>query len=301
SLVLLKLMSLYVWNISFTGNMEYSDQLLAKFLKGQSYRMGMRIEDIDCDGIESRLRNQFDNITWVSAEIRGTRLIIHIKENDGVSVTAADEKRERSSIYSDYEGTVVSIITRKGTPLVKVGDTVSAGDELVSGKVEFKNDAGEIVSEEAVYADAKVVIRTRIMYSDAVKRVQEQKIYTGRTKCYRIVGVSDKYVKLGLGKVKYSEYDCVTENDNMKLSNDFCLPIWHGKSTYYEYNIQSVEMSDSELEMQLKERLITYLHKLEENNVQICSNRVNINLNSSSGIMEGIIEADVTEGSNNRQ
>lgn len=301
SLVLLKLMSLYVWNISFSGNTEYTDELLTKFLNEHSYKLGMRIEDINCDGIESSMRNQFENITWVSAEIRGTRLIIHIKENDGVITKAVDNKREQNSIYSDYDGVVVSVITRKGTPMVKKGDTVAAGDELVSGKIELKNDSGEVVSQEDVFADGQVVIKTQIKYTDTVNRVQEQKVYTGQTKTYSLLGASYKYIRLGIGKVKYKEYDCVTESDNMLLSEDFCLPVWYGKCTYYEYKTSSVELSDSQIENQLKERMITYLHKLEENNVQICSNRVNININSNSGIMEGIIEADVTEGSNNKR
>ncbi len=33
-------------------------------------------------GLRKRLRKQFPEITWTSAEVKGTRLIIHIKENE---------------------------------------------------------------------------------------------------------------------------------------------------------------------------------------------------------------------------
>lgn len=301
SMVLVKIMSLYVWNISFTGNTEYTDELLIKYLKEQAYDTGMKIKDIDCDGIESSMRNQFENITWVSAQISGTRLIIHIKENDGTRQVYDYAQKQQSSLYADYDGTVVSIITRSGTPMVKVGDTVTVGQEIVSGYIELCNDAGEVVSIEEVGADAKVVIRTEIPYTDTVLRNREEKVYTGRTKSRKIIGVADKSVKLGFDFKRFQEYDCVTESSNMKLSQDFCLPVWYGECMYYEYNLEPVQLTDSQLELQLKNRLIAYLHKLEQNNVQIYSNRVNIKLDSNSGIMDGIIEAEVTEGSNSRQ
>lgn len=297
SLVILKVLSLYVWNISFEGNIEHTDQMLLRFLNENQYEMGMRICDVDCNAIEKAVRNNYEDITWVSAQISGTRLIVHIKENDGfLSVTNKNEDVQ-DRITASCEGQVVSMITRRGTPLVQVGDMVTPGQELVTGMVSIKNDADEIVAEEMVGADADIVIRTSIAYSDTVDRNQKQKIYSGRTYSKKLFGIPNRYLKFGFVFSEFQEYDIVTEVNNIRLVDDFYTPLWYGKCTYYEYQYETVERSDSELEAILKNRLIVYLNKLEEKNMQIVSNRVNIRFEINSCMMEGVIEADVLEGS----
>lgn len=297
SLVIIKVLSLYVWNISFTGNTEYTDQMLTRFLNSYHYRMGMKISDIRCDDIESELRSSFEDITWVSAQISGTRLIVHIKENDGFTEKVKADGQTPQSIYADCEGTIVSMVTRKGTPLVKTGDLVSVGDELVSSIVEYHNDAGEVIQSENVCTDADIVIRTALTYEDSMNRIQQKKIYTGRTKTKQMIGIPEHFLEYGLSLSKLGDYDIVTEKENWKLGSDFYLPVWSGKRIYYEYIYEPVKLTDEELEEQLTERLHSYLSDLEENGVQIRSNRVNMKSEENSCIMEGIIEADVTEGS----
>ena len=102
--------SLYVWDISFTGNYRYTHSSLCKYLAGQGVYSGMQIRSVDCDSIETALRNDYPDITWVSAEISGTRLIVHIKENDGRRYTDRQHtKRYRGNLFrcgyiDDYTG-----------------------------------------------------------------------------------------------------------------------------------------------------------------------------------------------------
>ena len=70
-----------------------------------------------------------------------------------------EEKEEQAeSIICKTTGTVESMVVRQGTPMVKVGDEVAAGDLLVEGFYRIKNDAGEIVRYEGVAADADIYI-----------------------------------------------------------------------------------------------------------------------------------------------
>ena len=47
-------------------------------------------------------------------------------------------------ICANKAGTVVSIITREGTPLVQVGDETEVGDVLIRGEVEIFDNEGNV-------------------------------------------------------------------------------------------------------------------------------------------------------------
>ena len=77
----LYLVSFYIWDISFEGNHRFTDDMLNEYLKTIPVYYGMRKSKISCDELEAGIRNYFTEITWVSAEIKGTMLTIQLKEN----------------------------------------------------------------------------------------------------------------------------------------------------------------------------------------------------------------------------
>ena len=129
---LLQIMSMFVWEIEVDGNSYYTDNVIVSYLQGNDVYVGCRMSKVMCDSLEQKIRKDFDDITWVSAEKSGTKLIVHIKENDGDNV--AGKAKSPSDIIASSDGVVESIVTRCGTPLVKKGDEVKTGDVLVSGR-----------------------------------------------------------------------------------------------------------------------------------------------------------------------
>ena len=91
----LYVMSLFVWDIDFAGNMRYTDSYLLQFVKNEGYKPGMNFKCVACDRLEKRLRNEFDDITWVSARLEGTRLVVEIEENN-----TASTKKKRSKHHA---------------------------------------------------------------------------------------------------------------------------------------------------------------------------------------------------------
>ena len=86
------------------------------------------------------IRKKYQDITWVSAKIEGTRLYIEVQERpEGRNIRRRRVRTSGCACRSDCfpDGVVVSITTRAGTPQVLAGDTVSEGDVLVSGTVEL--------------------------------------------------------------------------------------------------------------------------------------------------------------------
>ena len=74
--VYLYVMSLFIWNISFEGNWHYSRETLLDYLETQDVRYGMVKFGISCDELEEGIRSAFPEVTWVSARVSGTRLLV---------------------------------------------------------------------------------------------------------------------------------------------------------------------------------------------------------------------------------
>ena len=114
------------------GNTKYTDSTLLHFLEEKGYVHGMKKSGIVCEEIEKDIRGRYGDITWVSAQISGNRLIIRIKENqiiDAEGTPASDESGTGMDLTASKNGTVVSVITRTGTPKVHPGDSVEKGQE----------------------------------------------------------------------------------------------------------------------------------------------------------------------------
>ena len=80
--VLLYLMSDHIWAIDVEGNHRYTEDTLLQFVASTGISHGMKRDAVSCEELEKAIRNQYEDITWVSARIDGTRLVVQIKEND---------------------------------------------------------------------------------------------------------------------------------------------------------------------------------------------------------------------------
>ena len=105
--ILLYVMSLFLWEIEFQGNVRYSDDTLARCLKGQEIACGIPKSRIDCEKLEHELRSAFPEITWVSAQLSGPRLLIRIRENEAVSQPAEDEGEPADLVLFSLDETSV--------------------------------------------------------------------------------------------------------------------------------------------------------------------------------------------------
>ena len=119
---LIYLFSLHIWNITIVGGQNYTEERLIKYLKEENIYIGKKVKEIDCRRIEENIRENYTDIGWVSAEIKGTNLIIKIRET--VIPSPAISRTNPTHIIAKKDGIISVMVTRTGTPLVEVGDVV---------------------------------------------------------------------------------------------------------------------------------------------------------------------------------
>jgi len=292
SAAILYTLSLFVWDISFEGNIAYTSSFLSKYLNDKGITIGSQIKNINCEELEHMIRSDYTDITWVAAKITGTSLVVSIKENDGAIQASDDYFNDASGamdIVATENGVVNSIITRSGTPKVAVGDEVQEGQVLVSGIVEVYDDFGAVASTYNVKADADIYIDTQIEYYDELVLAHKVKNYTGREKHDYYIDLPDYEIMIGIHFSKYEEYDSIMEVCPLVIGDSFFLPVSLGKKTTREYKTETTNYSDDEANTILKEKFNVYLNELKENDVQIIDNNVKIVPNEKLYKCEGTL------------
>lgn len=265
--VLLWLLSRFLWNISFDGNSLHTDEEIRSFLEENDVTVGIWLRDVSCEDIEVLIRNQFFDITWVSAELSGTRLTIHIKENYDMEI--AQEEEDPYSLVAEKDAVITRIVTRAGTAMVKAGDTVSAGDELVSGIIRKYDEYGEEVLVEFVNADADIFGQTIYTYTDEFSMKYNKKVYTGtETKAF-FLRIRKRQYTFFLSKPSYEMYDKEENVSQLHIGYGLYFPICTGTALYREYELEKSVFTQDEAKALAKIRYADFLEELEEKGVVI--------------------------------
>lgn len=288
---LIYLLSLRIWNIHVEGNTAYSTQTILTFLEENEIYHGISKKDVNCSGIAAMLRRQFPDITWVSARIEGTRLILEMKENlenrDQEEDTVEDEKP--CDIVAPKAGKIVSIITRAGVPQVTQGQTFKKGDILVSGTIEIKNDAQEVTGYEYVAADADIYADTTYSYYDEFPLNYKERVYTGENSRNFFFTAFQYRIDLGFPPSDDLTYDQITTTSFVYLTENFLLPFSYGTTETCPYRILNKKYTREEAQEKANAHLYTFLKNLTQKGVEIYRKDVKIDTSANTCVMKGKI------------
>lgn len=288
------LLSLCIWRIDVNGNQELSRNTIISYLEEEEIRLGSRIKTLDCKKIAADLRNRFSVITWVSVEQTGTLLRITLQENadhedpllksedagqpSGTenARTYGDSISQGADLIADYDGTVHSVLTRRGTALVKEGDAVKAGDILVSGELEIMDDNGELAVRHYTQADADVYLEISDSYTDQVKMEYTVPEYTGKQKKRYYLKILGHWFSALPSKDCYENQDLLLSENQICLPGEFYLPASLGTVTIREWKNMVKMYREEEAKALLNQRLEKFILEKQEKGVQIFKKNVRI-------------------------
>lgn len=288
--LLLYILSLFIWNISFEGNSHYTRENLLGYLESEGIRYGMRKKGISCEQLEENIRSRFPEITWVSARVSGTRLLIKIKENEVLfSIPQKDESP--CDLVAEKRGTITSMIVRQGKAQVAVGDTVEQGQVLVASKLPVMNDSGEVVRNAYVHADADVWASTEYTYQETLPRLYTVSVKTGRKRPGGSIRIGPWQWVFLFPVWGDNPWNYVSETTQLCLMEDFYLPVYFEQITGEEYISYERPYTSKEAQEAARGLEEKYIKNLLQKGVQIIENNVKIQENGSFYIIEGQVAA----------
>ena len=286
-LLLLFICSGRIWNIHVEGNVQNSTPEILEFLGQQGISHGIRKSRINCGEIAASVRQNYPEITWVSARIEGTRLILTVEE--GIFVQEKEEEQpEPCSIVADEGGTIIKMVTRAGIPQMKPGDVCKEGDILVLGRLDLRNDSQEIVRYEYVHADADVYIKRNLSYYAELPMEYETEVPLGKENKGGYLKAGDWYFQWG-GQGGDGQHRIVEEYP-LRITENFVLPVSMGKISVKAYEKQKKTYTEKEAKAEAFRELQEYEEKLMEKGLQISANNVKIEVDHKTCVSSGTLE-----------
>lgn len=289
-------MSGFIWNVDIQGNLYITDDVFQDFLSQSGIEAGMKKSRVNIETLEKSIRNEFDIVTWTSAKIDGTKLIIQVKENDLIQNNTAEDStdtEEGYDIVADKNGTIVSIITRSGVPAVSEGDEVEAGDLLVEGCIPIYNEDTTVKRYEYCRADADILLKYSFSVTEELKETYIRRNYTGNEIKRNYLMISGKKIALPLFGKQFELSDAIESQNRISLFGGYDLPVYFGKTVIKEYTEDENIYTKAEIKVKFEEKIQKLIQTLEEKGVQIIEKNVTINKNK--GIWKLKVDFTVTE------
>ena len=272
-------MSRFIWAVEIEGNYYVTTDVFEDFLSRSGIEVGMKKDDVQIESLEKAIRTQFDIVTWTSAQIDGTRLLIRVKEND--LIMAEDKETNEISgegmdLVAGKEGEIVSIVTRSGVPKVTAGMTVARGDILVEGGVPIMNEDGTVKRYDFCVADADIMLRCLYNLKEEIGEKHEEKRYSGNEKKYPFLTLGTKKIKMPDFGKKYEMYDVVEEKTQLRLFENYYLPVYFGRDIVREYALEEKVYTRDEVKELFEVKIQNFIESLQEKGVQIIEKNVTI-------------------------
>lgn len=293
---LVYILTLFIWEIDIRGNLRRTDEALLSFLRSRDVYCGMTAGSVDCDQIADDLRGAYADLVWVSASVHGTRLVIQVKENEHLSAQTGGKAQETegTDLAATQDCTILSIVTRQGTPLVHEGDQVKKGDLLVNGRLDLKNDAGEVTGYRYCKAQADITGEYQISYEDTMEREFEIRSYQyERNNLVRqeelFLRAGDRIFSFGRLKNNYQEYDYYVEESQLTVGENFSLPLFWGRRTAVPCSVRRENYTDSQLQQLLSRRFEKACQDIEKKGLEIIENDVKIYTEQNAACARGIL------------
>lgn len=272
SIILISLvaMSRFVWNIEIEGLQTIPKEEFMQELNDYGLKIGTRKSLIDSNSIINKMRLTRDDISWMGIDIKGTNIIIKIKEKEKAPIVI--NKSDYCNIVSNKTGLITKINVQDGTKAVEIGDMVKEGDVLVLGLLEGK------FSGETRYVHAIADVDAKVWYSKKEKFYYNQDIRKETGQIENKYSIKFNNFKINFTKTlsKFQNYDTICKSKKILLFPNFYLPIEIVKKTNIEYKKISKTFTEEELIEIATEKLEIEIEAEIENKDNIINKQIDV-------------------------
>lgn len=281
----LYILSLFIWEVKVSGENQLVAETILKKIEQNYISLGTLKKTVNCAELEESLRRDFGEISWISCELKGTVLVVYLEE--GMLPKKIIEENETGDMVALKDAVITKMVTRQGTPMAKVNDSVKKGDILISGTIYIYDDNNEVMETSYIAADGDVYGTTTENYEDYIDLKYYQKIYQEKSKSYITFYFMDYCMTPYIPKMKSEKFDTYTQIHKARISNNFYLPFGYKTIKRTEYTLELKEYKESAAKMILQERLKKKISDFEKKGVEIIKNDVKIEKENGRFVAKG--------------
>lgn len=246
----------FVWTIQVVGNEMVSSDEILDYLQEQGLKVGAFKNSLDARELERKTLLQIKELSWIAVNITGSTATVEVNERILPPDMYLDNDKA-CNIIARYTGQIRSMDVYDGQSDLQVGDTVLAGDLIVSGIVEDGKGQTRFVHARAdvkAYAGCEIEIEVPLRQ---IKRVP-----TGETSTKKYLKILTWSIPLFWESDQQKSYDAQQKTVSFVpfgLSTPFAVleenRVYYTQKTI-EYNeVQAKEEAMRQLQEQEKAQL----------------------------------------------
>ena len=191
-LILFGMLSL-VWKVEITGIERIPKVKLEQLLRENGIHPYAFLYGIDKTKAVNRITAELNDIAWMGIEIRGSCAFVEVVET--VPKPEIQDKSQPCNLIADKDGIVTRLEIESGVTVVKIGDTITKGQLLVSGIAD-----SPMAGVRFLHAEGEVYLKTWHEQNVSIPLVRQVPEKTGRTKSHFTVEFFGKTIPVWLNR-----------------------------------------------------------------------------------------------------
>lgn len=252
-------LSRFVLVVEVTGCERVPAAVILSELQRLGVHPGVYGPGLDRTALANEALRSLPELSFLSINRRGTRLEVVVREAEPAPELLAEDVP--ADVVAAADGIILDIHTAAGQALFADGDTVAAGEVLISGDVELRKPEGSgyDMGKLVVHAAGSVRARTWRTMEASIPLSALTKTYTGaETTGYSLKVLWETIDFFGNSGISYAKYDKITKTRYLTIFG--CqLPLALTTTTWREYapgeGRIDAAAARAMLESELRERL----------------------------------------------
>lgn len=220
ALLIVSLGNRVLWDVRVEGNEALNDDEIKAALAEHGVVPGARLEELDIGMIQTAIEMSNEDIAWISVNVIGT--VAYVEVIEAITPPAeADPEGDGTNLVASHDGVIVGFEVIAGEPTAEIGQTVRAGELLVSGLLDSERFGWRAIeSKGRVFARVEYDFEVEIPYEYTVRYAEKSEIceismifFSLRQKFFKNYGFSG------------SEYDKIYSDIYIYSSEGATIPI----------------------------------------------------------------------------
>ena len=232
--------SMFVWDVRIIGNENISTSAVEDELDKVGIRPGALWKSLLLNKAERQLLEESETIGWLNINRQGSVAYVTVKEKE-IKAPQSSEKYY-SNIVAVTDCVIEEITVKSGFPMVKAGDTVKAGQLLISGVIPNELGGGFVRAEGEVKGRVFEKISVEVPRRETVTVYEDEVL----SECHINIFDFSLNIFKNYGNLPES-YVIINDIEEVMLLGRWRLPMEIKRIYFKTTKKQSVERSDADL------------------------------------------------------
>ena len=249
--------SQFILTIEVTGNEQVPTPVILSQLRLLGVHPGVYGPALERKQLAQEALVELPELSFMALNLHGTRLEVIVRE--AVEAPERVDVAENIDLAAETDGLVLKVEPELGDSLVKAGDTVAAGEVLISGTVTMEPPlySGLPTRYFQTHARGRVWARTWRTLTAVLPLTAQGKDYTGREAgCWSLTLFGRRIEIFGTTSISWPRYDKITTVRQGPLGATL------QREVFREYESTVLSLDEQAAQTMLEQRLMEQLQTL---------------------------------------